>query len=105
MAGERVQPFPYWLITFDGTRLRRRRLERGLSQERLAYHSGVSLATIQRVEKLPAASCRAATLRHLAIALSADPDALIRELTRDFTASPEAGEPRRRLQRRRGDQW
>lgn len=61
MTGERAQPFSYWLITFDGTHLRRRRLERGLSQERLAYHSGVSLKTIQRIEKLPAASSRAGT--------------------------------------------
>jgi len=76
-----VTPFPYWLVTFDGTGLRKRRLERGLSQDRLAFRSGVSLKTVQRVEKLPAASCRVAALRHLAAALSADPDTLIRELT------------------------
>lgn len=98
----RAQAFPYWLLSFDGTRLRKHRLERGLSQERLSYHSGVSLGTIQRIEQLPAASCRATTLRNLAAALSADPDTLIRELTRGVTVSSEAGEPR---QRRRGDQW
>lgn len=102
----KAQAFPYWLITFDGTRLRKRRLERGLSQDRLAYHSGVSLKNIQRVEKLPAASCRAATLRQLAAALSDDPDTLIRELTQGFAASPEkAREARQRPQRRRGGQW
>lgn len=77
----------------SGTRLRRR-LERGLSQDRLAYRAGVSLKTIQRVEKLPAASCRARTLRQFAAALSDDPDIPIRELTRGFTASQEAEEPR-----------
>jgi hypothetical protein len=76
-----------------------------MSQDRLAYRSGVSLKNIQRVEKLPAASCRTRTLRQLAAALSDDPDTLIRELTQGFTASPDAGEPRQRPQRRRGGQW
>lgn len=101
----RAQPFPYWLVSFDGTQLRKRRLANGLSQNRLAYHSGVSLETIQRIEQLPAASCRATTLRHLAAALSADPDGLIRELTRGVTVPPGAGEPGRRPQRLRRDQW
>lgn len=101
----RAQPFPYWLVTFDGTRLRKRRLERGLSQDRLAFRSGVSLKTIQRVEKLPAASCRASTLRQLATALGGDPDALIRELTQGLAASPNAGEQPPQPHRQRGDQW
>lgn len=77
----RVTPFQYWLVTFDGTLLRRRRRERDMSQERLSYRSRVSLGTIQRIEKLSAATCHFTTLHCLASALSPDPDALISELT------------------------
>ena len=45
------------------TRLSKQRRARGLSQERLSYKSGVSLRTITRVEKLPAADCHVGTLR------------------------------------------
>lgn len=101
----KAQPFACWLVIFDRTRLRKRRLERGLSQDRSAFRSGVSLKTIHRAERLPAASRRAATPRQDAMALSAEPDTLIRELTRGITTTPDGGEPRQRVQRRRDDQW
>src|SRR5258708_38344964 len=98
MPGDSVQPFPYWIVTFDGTRLRQRRRERGLSQDRLSYRSRVSLGTIQRVEKLSAASCHVGTLQRLASALSPDPDALISELT-GGSGDPHTQVPRRPLPR------
>jgi transcriptional regulator with XRE-family HTH domain len=79
---DRVQPFPYWLVTFDGTLLRKHRRDRELSQQRLSNRSRVSLGTIQRIEKRPAATCHVSTLYRIAAALSPeDPDALISELT------------------------
>lgn len=100
-----VAPVPYWLITFDGTLLRKRRRQRGLSQERLSYRSRVSLKTIQRVEKLPEATCHFGTLQRLALALSPYPDTLIAELTAGFTDSPPAPVTRRPPSRSRPDPW
>lgn len=99
----RAQVFPYWLTTFDGTRLRQRRLERGLSQDRLAFRSGVSLKTIQRVEKLSAATCHFRTLQRLARALSRDrdPNALVTELTAAFNSAVGSVQP----PRSRRDPW
>lgn len=37
-----IRPYQYRIITFDGTRLRKVRRERGLSQERLSFRSRVS---------------------------------------------------------------
>lgn len=105
LAGATVTQFQYWLVTFDGTLLRRRRRERDLSQERLSYRSRVSLKTIQRIEKLPAASCHFGTLQRLAGALSPDdPDALIAELTTD-SGDPRSQVPRHRPPRPRAEQW
>lgn len=104
MPRDSVQPFPYWLITFDGTRLRRCRLERGLAQDRLAYRSGVSLATIQRVEKLQVATCHFGTVQRLARALSPDADGLICELTAGVSGSPPAPAPQP-PRSRRGPWW
>lgn len=100
-----MQPFPYWIVTFDGIRLRQRRRERGLSQERLSHRSRVSLGTIQRIEKLPAASCHVGTLQRLANALSSNPDALIDELTEGLKDSPQAAVPPRPPKRPRPDPW
>lgn len=104
-ADDRVQPFPYWIVTFDGTRLRKHRRERELSQERLSYRSRVSLGTIQRIEKLPAASCHVGTLQRLASALSSNPDALIAELTVGLKDSPQTASPPRPQKRPRPDPW
>lgn len=64
--------------------------------------SRVSLGTIQRVEKLSAASCHLRTLQRLASVLSPDPDALIAELSRD---SGHAQAARRPLPGPRPEQW
>lgn len=101
----KAQPFPYWMITFDGTKLRQRRLQRNLSQERLAYRARVSLGTIQRVEKLAAASCHYGTLQRLAAALGPDPDTLISALTEGFSDSARTSVPRGHAPRPRRDQW
>jgi hypothetical protein len=37
-----IRPYQYWIITFDGTRRRKVRRERGISQERLSFRSRVS---------------------------------------------------------------
>jgi transcriptional regulator with XRE-family HTH domain len=79
---------------FDGTRLRKRRRERDISQKRLSYRSRVSLSTIQRIEKLTAASCHVRTLQRLANVLSTHPDNLIAELTESFSGWPEAARRR-----------
>lgn len=82
MPGDSGQPFPYWLVTFDGTLLRKHRRDRELSQQRLANRSRLSLGTIQRIEKRPSATCHVSTLYRIAAALRPDdPDALISELT------------------------
>lgn len=41
-ADAEIWLYQYWIITFDGTRLRKVRRERGLSQERLSFRSRVS---------------------------------------------------------------
>jgi transcriptional regulator with XRE-family HTH domain len=98
----------YWIVTFDGKRLRQRRLELGLSQERLSYRSGVSLGTIQRVERLPVARCHVLTLQRLASALNPDSDSvalIAKELTENATtatqpAATDKPQPRTRADRR-----
>ena len=105
MPGDRVQPFPYWLVTFDGTLLRKHRRERELSQQLLSNRSRVSLGTIQRIERQPAATCHVSTLQRLAAALSPDdPDALISELTA-ASGRPRPQMPPRPVSRQRAEQW
>lgn len=101
-TGDHVTAHQYWLVTFSGPALRTRRRARGLSQERLSYRSRVSLGTIQRVEKLSAATCHFGTLQRFARALSRDPDGLISELTACFTDPPPAPAP---LPQSRPDPW
>jgi len=104
-ADARVTPFQYWMVTFNGDLLRKHRRERNLSQQRLAYRSRVSLKTVQRIEKLPAASCRFATLHRIARALSPDPDALISELTADVSDAPAVPALHTEPPRWRPDPW
>ena len=63
-----------WTVTVDGQRLRRLRRQHGLSQETLAEVSGISLATVGRLD-LPCAPCRGRTLGRLAWALGEHPAA------------------------------
>lgn len=100
-----VTPHQYWLVTFDGTLLRKHRREREISQQRLANRSRVSLGTIHRLEKSQAASCHVNTLQRIAGALSPDdPDAFIAELTAG-SGDPRPRVPRRPLPRPRTVQW
>ena len=62
-----------WTTNLDGRTLRRLRHQHGLSQERLAYQSGISLTTIRRLERQAAAPCRTRTLGRLAAALGENP--------------------------------
>jgi transcriptional regulator with XRE-family HTH domain len=62
-----------WTTILDGGRLRHLRNQRGLSQERLATHAGISLTTLRRLERQPAAACRTRTLGRLAAALDEEP--------------------------------
>lgn len=101
----RAHAFPYWLVSIDGTMLRKHRRERELSQQRLSNRSRVSLGTIQRIEKQPAAICHVSTLQRLAAALSPDhPDALLSELTAG-SGAPRPQVPPRPLPRQRAEQW
>lgn len=52
-----------------GDNLARIRMRRGLTQEQLAERSGVSVATIRKLERNDRTSARVATLRQLAVAL------------------------------------
>ncbi len=61
----------------DGRRLRQLRLERGLSQERLAYEAGVDMSTVSKLERQPRTRCRRQTLARLAEALGETPDQLV----------------------------
>lgn len=61
----------------DGQRLRLLRRERGLSQEKLAYRAGVSVAAVARLERQARASCRGHTLARLAAALREEPAAFM----------------------------
>lgn len=67
------RPGERWFTVVDGRRLRRLRNQRGLSQEQLATHAGISLTTLRRLERQPAAPCRSRTLGRLAAALGEDP--------------------------------
>jgi len=62
-----------WTTIVDGGRLRQLRRQHGLSQEQLATHAGISLTTIRRLERQPAAPCRGRTLGRLAAALDEEP--------------------------------
>ena len=57
----------------DGSRLRKLRRQRGLSQEELADQAGVSLTTVVRLERQACAPCRGRTLGRLARALGEHP--------------------------------
>jgi transcriptional regulator with XRE-family HTH domain len=62
-----------WTTAIDGVRLRHLRHRQGLSLEQLASQAGISLTTVRRLERQPAASCRCRTLGRLAAALGEEP--------------------------------
>jgi transcriptional regulator with XRE-family HTH domain len=65
-----------WTTAVDGVRLRHLRHRQGLSQEQLASQAGISLTTMRRLERQPAAPCRCRTLGRIAAALDEDPGCL-----------------------------
>jgi transcriptional regulator with XRE-family HTH domain len=71
-----TDPGRRWFTVLDGHRLRRLRRQHGLSQEQLADRAGISTATVARLERQLAASCRSRTLGRLAAALGEDRDRL-----------------------------
>ena len=73
----RTRPVQPWIIAVDGQKLRELRRQRGLSQERLADHAGISLATVARLERQFLPTCRARTLARLAAALDELPATII----------------------------
>ena len=68
-----ASPGQRWTALLDGHRLRQARRQHHLSQEQLAAKAGISLSTMQRLERQPAAPCRCRTLGRLAAALGEDP--------------------------------
>lgn len=68
---------PTWTIAVDRHRLLGLRRARGLSQERLAWDAGVSLATVARLEREPRPRCLTRTLALLAEVLGENPRALV----------------------------
>jgi transcriptional regulator with XRE-family HTH domain len=60
----------------DSQRLLQARRARGLSLERLAWRSGLSLRTVARLEREPRPRCNKRTLAMLAEALGESPDAI-----------------------------
>jgi transcriptional regulator with XRE-family HTH domain len=68
-----AHPSQRWLTVVDGRWLRQLRRQHGLSQEQLATSAGISLTTMRRLERQPAAPCRTRTLGRLARALDEDP--------------------------------
>lgn len=73
MTAQTSRPGWRWFTVLDGHQLRQLRREHGLSQERLAAAAGISLTTIRRLERQPAAPSRSRTLARLARALGEDP--------------------------------
>lgn len=65
----------------------------------------LSLGTIQRIEKLPAAACPFGTLQRFARALSLDMDALISQIAAGFSDPPQADPLRRPVSRPRAERW
>jgi DNA-binding XRE family transcriptional regulator len=67
---------PHWIAVVDSQQLRQVRLQRGLSQERLAWESGISLTTVGKLERQTRPSCHVRTLALIAAALGAPPSVI-----------------------------
>jgi DNA-binding XRE family transcriptional regulator len=70
-----------WIVILDGELLRQARRKAGLSQERLAHKSGVSITTVGRLERESRPRCHFRTRYLIATALDADPLAITAALT------------------------
>jgi transcriptional regulator with XRE-family HTH domain len=74
------EPDGFWLTVVDSRRLRQLRRERQLTQIDLADRSGISVATISKLESKARARCRDSTAAALATALDV-PVAILRHVT------------------------
>lgn len=72
-----VLRMPEHTAVVDGQLLRRLRMARGLSQERLAWRAGLGLTTVARLERDPLPACRGKTVASLASVLGENPRALV----------------------------
>jgi DNA-binding XRE family transcriptional regulator len=70
-----------WIVILDGELLREARRSAGLSQERLASKSGVSITTVKRLERESLPRCHFRTRYLLATALDTDPLAITAKLS------------------------
>jgi len=70
------RPGRSWTTVLDGKQLRQLRLQRELSQEKLADLAGISPATVARLERQHHSPCRGRTLARLAAALGERPAAI-----------------------------
>ena len=66
-----------WTAVIDGQRLRELRRQQALSQIELVRLAGVSVRTVSKLERQPAACCRSRTLARLAAALGEAPSAIV----------------------------
>ncbi|HUZ25964.1 MAG TPA: ATP-binding protein [Streptosporangiaceae bacterium] len=71
-----MRPARPWIAVLDSHRLLQARRRRGLSQEKLAWQSGVSVTTVARLEREPRPRCQKRTLALIAEALGEHPDAI-----------------------------
>jgi predicted transcriptional regulator/DNA-binding XRE family transcriptional regulator len=79
-SSSRLRRDGFYLTVVDGRRLRQLRLQRQLTQLDLADCSGISIATISKVESRPGTRCRDSTIAALATAVGA-PAASLRHAT------------------------
>jgi transcriptional regulator with XRE-family HTH domain len=75
--GVEVAAGRYWLVGFDGAKLRELRTGRGLSKVSLAHRAGVSPATVANLERRRSPRCHVRTAARLAAALDLPPTALV----------------------------
>jgi DNA-binding XRE family transcriptional regulator len=80
-------PPPPDAYVIDGVALRQLRRQHGLSQEKLAWDSGVGLTTLARLEREPRPRCRPRTLYLLARTLGENPAAIALHARRPASTS------------------
>lgn len=84
--GTALSPAPSRLTAFDSAALARLRRAQGSSQGQIARDSGVSVATIKRLEREHDPACRTRTITFLAAALGHPPDTLHRQAANQLAA-------------------
>lgn len=79
-----------WTAVLNGDTLRQLRHKSGLTQEQLAAKSGLSPATVVRLERTPRSTCRSRTLARLAAAVGELPATLTADATDALAAFDQA---------------